>query len=67
MEHINYRGLYGKSYDEEEKKKEKKFNAVNKEFLECDKIQRLNLMLQRMYKYLLYEEWIDANLKIVWL
>lgn len=67
MEHINYRGLYGESYDKEEKKKEKKFNAVNKEFLECDKIQRINLMMQRMYKYLLYEKWIDENLKIVWI
>lgn len=65
MEHISYRTLYGESYGKAEKEKEKKFNAVNKEFLECDRIQSLNLMLQRMYKYLLYEEWIDANLRLI--
>ena len=50
-----------------DEEKEEKLNAINEKFLECDKIQSLNLMLQRMYKYLLYEEWIDANLKLTWL
>ena len=64
MEQISYKTLYGESYGKAE---EPKFNAINEKFLECDKIQSLNLMLQRMYKYLLYEEWIDANLKLTWL
>lgn len=64
MEQISYKTLYGESYGKAE---EEKFNVVNEKFLECDKIQNLNLMLQRMYKYLLYEDWIDANLKLTWL
>lgn len=64
MEQISYKTLYGESYGKAE---EPKFNAINEKFLESDKIQNVNLMLQRMYKYLLYEEWIDANLKLTWL
>ncbi len=64
MEQISYKTLYGESYGKAE---EPKFNAINEKFLESDKIQNVNLMLQRMYKYLLYEEWIDANLKLEWL
>lgn len=60
MEQISYKTLYGESYGKVEKEKEEKF-------LESDKVQNLNLMLQRMYKYLLYEDWIDANLKLTWL
>lgn len=67
MEQISYKTLYGESYGKAEEEKEEKLNAINEKFLECDKIQSLNLMLQRMYKYLLYEEWIDANLKLTWL
>lgn len=67
MEQISYKTLYGESYGKAEKEKEEKFNTVNEKFLESDKVQNLNLMLQRMYKYLLYEEWIDANLKLTWL
>lgn len=63
MEHISYRTLYSKNYD---KNKQIKFDITNKEFLECERVKRLNLMLQRMYKYLLYEEWIDENLKLFW-
>lgn len=64
MEQISYKTLYGESY---RKAEEEKFNAINEKFLESDKIQNVNLMLQRMYKYLLYEDWIDANLKLTWL
>lgn len=67
MEQISYKTLYGESYGKAEEEKEEKLNAINEKFLECDKIQNLNLMLQRMYKYLLYEDWIDANLKLTWL
>lgn len=67
MEQISYKTLYGESYGKVEKEKEEKFNTVNEKFLESDKVQNLNLMLQRMYKYLLYEDWIDANLKLTWL
>lgn len=67
MEQISYKTLYGESYGKAEDEKEEKLNAINEKFLECDKIQNLNLMLQRMYKYLLYEDWIDANLKLTWL
>lgn len=67
MEQISYKTLCDESYGKADKEKEKKFDAVNEKFLESDKIQNLNLMLQRMYKYLLYEEWIDANLKLEWL
>lgn len=67
MEQISCKTLYGESYGKAEEEKEEKLNAINEKFLECDKIQNLNLMLQRMYKYLLYEDWIDANLKLTWL
>lgn len=67
MKQISYKTLCDESYEKADKEKEKKFDAVNEKFLESDKIQNLNLMLQRMYKYLLYEEWIDANLKLEWL
>lgn len=67
MKQISYKTLCDESYEKADKEKEKKFDAVNEKFLESDKIQNVNLMLQRMYKYLLYEEWIDANLKLEWL
>lgn len=63
IKYKNYNIFYGESHDEMEMKK---FYAVNQEFLEGDRIQRLHFMLQRIYKYLLYTEWIDANLKLVW-
>ena len=61
----NYCYYYESSGDRRKEKIEGEFNKINKEFVKSEEVKNLYTVLQMIYKFFIYSEWVDKNLKLI--
>lgn len=65
MPNKKYRYYYDSGYNRKEEQKEESFNQTNIQFIKGSEIENLYTVLNMIYKYFIYSEWTDRNMKII--
>ena len=65
MPNKKYRYYYDSGYNRKEKQKEESFNQTNIQFIKGSEIENLYTVLNMIYKYFIYSEWTDRNIKLI--